>query len=262
MITARSIAAINRLSVHEKEAIYCSFIPDALRERFGLKESFEDEAGRKLIDLVCEAGSTDVILSLRHVHDAMDPVLYAHLTDTMNGQIHVLLYVVNDPASPRFDVDRMPNGAPTEFGVFRRNLAAEEAALSAGLAPGQIRSGLGILRESVAAFESFIVSLSHQIFFIEPLYYHNAIVFERYGFAYQLGRRLMEKIDAGFHRDGELHELLDGSSPFRAGWMADSIRGRSWALHDGIMGEPFTDVTMYKRIGEHAGITTFPNAVW
>jgi hypothetical protein len=58
-----------------------------------------------------------------------DPILYAHLTDTMNGQIHILLYILNDPDSPRFDVDKMPDGTPTKFGILKRNVEAEIKAM-------------------------------------------------------------------------------------------------------------------------------------
>jgi hypothetical protein len=39
-------------------------------------------------------------MRLYHKVDFPDPILYAHLTDTMNGQIHVLLYILNDPMLP------------------------------------------------------------------------------------------------------------------------------------------------------------------
>jgi hypothetical protein len=60
----------------------------------------------------------------------------------------------------------------------------------------------------------------------------------------------MESIHAGFQPGGDLHTQLDGSTPFRKPDAANSIRKRSWAIHDGILGEPFTNVTMYKRIGK------------
>ncbi|MEW6567006.1 MAG: hypothetical protein AB1449_02335 [Chloroflexota bacterium] len=257
-----SIAGINLLPPAEKEAIYRRFIPAALLERFAIRSDLADAEGRSLVTIRCQAGATDVVVDLRHCYGAPDPLLYAHLTDTINGQVHVLLYIVNDPESPRFDVDRMPDGSPTEFGTFRRNLAAEQAAMAAGLAPGQVRRGLRMLQHSIAAFEAFVASLGHNVFFIEPLAYHNAVVFERYGFAYQQGRRLMEAIDAGFRPGGELDLRLDGSSPFRQPGMERSIRGRSWALHDGILGRPFTGVTMYKRVGEEAGVQTFADGTW
>ena len=94
-----------------------------------------------------------------------------------------------------------------------------------------------ILKHSINHFEDFVTSLGHEIYFIEPLYYHNAIIFEGYGFAYQQGRRLMERIQAGFAEGGELRQKLDGSTPFRQPEAHASIRGRSWAIHDGILGQ-------------------------
>jgi hypothetical protein len=118
------------------------------------------------------------------------------------------------------------------------------------------------LHSATNAFEEFITSLEHDMYFIEPLYYHNAIIFERYGFAYQMGKRQMDSIQAGFQPGGELCQRLDGSSPFRPSHAADSIRLRSWAIHDGILGEPFTNITMYKRVGKSANIDTALGCKW
>lgn len=261
-MTNRSISAINKLPADEKFNIYRRFIPQILFDKYLIPHDLIDDQGRNLLTLICVAGSGDVILDLRHEYDAPDPLLFAHLTDTVFDQIHVLLYVVNDPNSPRFDIDRMPDGTPTQFGIFHRNIPAEVSAMEAGLAPGQVRRGIHSLRHSIQAFESFITSLEHKLYFVDPLAYHNAIVFERYGFTYQEGRSLMERIHQGFQPDGELALGLDGSTPFRQPWMQASIRGRSWAIHDGILGEPYTNVTMYKRIGENAQVNTFPGGKW
>ena len=261
-MTPPSIAAINQLPDVEKLAIYRRFVPTALLERFHISPALVDDRGRSLATFRCAAGSTDVVVALKHEYGARDPLLYAHLTDTIAGQVHVLLYVVNDPESPRFDVDRMLDGTATEFGTFRRNIPAEIAALEAGLAPGQVRRGLRILRHSIQAFEEFVSSLGHEVYFIEPLAYHNAVVFERYGFAYVEGRRVMNRIHDGFQPGAELQIRLDGSTPFRRPGAGQAIRGRSWAVQDGILGEPFTGVTMYKRVGEQAGVDTFPGGEW
>jgi acetoin utilization protein AcuC len=143
----------------------------------------------------------------------------------------------------------------------RRNLDAELAAMRYGLAPGQIRSGMRMLGEAIQAFELFVSSLDREIYFTEPLYYHNAVIFERYGFAYERGRRFMERIQAGFDSGGEFIDRL-GSSPFRPIEAKDHIRLRSWAIHDGLLGEPYTNVTMYKRIGVSAGVTTCTDCEW
>lgn len=256
-----TIGGINLLPDDKKRAIYSRIIPPALLKHFNLPP-VTSQRTQSLMSFKWAPGSTDVSLSFYHEQHFHDPVLYGHLTDTMNGQIHVLLYILNDPEAPRFNVDVMPDGRPTHFGIFKRNLAAEQAALQAGLTPGQVRRGLKMLGKAVESFEAFIASLGHEMYFVEPLYYHNAVIFERYGMAYQKGRRLMERIEAGFSENGDLLKQLDGSSPFCQPDAARHIRLRSWAIHDGILGEPFTDVTMYKRIGKHAGVNTCCDCPW
>lgn len=254
-----TIGGINKLPEHEKRAIYGRYIPKELIRRFHLPDPIQN---KDLLKFRFAEGASDVEMRLYHQPGFPDPILYAHLTDTMNGQIHVLLYILNNPASPRFNVDKMPDGSPTKFGTHQRNLAAEQAALEAGLSPGQVRKGLRFLQPALTAFEGFITSLGHEMYFVEPLYYHNAVVFERYGFAYQIGKRQMDNIQAGFQPGGELRQRLDGANPFRSPGAADSIRLRSWAIHDGILGEAFTNVTMYKRIGKSANINTAPSCTW
>jgi hypothetical protein len=253
---------VNRLPEAEKEAIYIRFIPQVLLDQFNIPPDFIDEDGNRLLDIRCDPDTSDFMLRLKHQYDAQDPLLYSHVTDTMNRQIHVLLYVVNDPYCQRFDVDVMPDGTPTQFGIFRRNMDAEEAAMKAGMAPGQIRCGLRTMKHAIKAFEIFVTDLGHDLFFAEPLYYHNAIVFERYGFSYMKGRRLMESIQSRFSFGGACEQLMDASTPFRRPEQINSIRGRSWAIHDGILGHAYTDVTMYKSVGKAAGINTFPGAEW
>ncbi len=258
---ASTIGGINLLPEAEKRGIYSRMVPKELLERFQLP-ALNSSAADAYVKFRYAPGSSDMEAYLYHQPDFPDPVLYGHLTDTLNGQIHILLYILNDPNSPRFDVDCMPDGTTTRFGTLKRNLTVEEAALNAGLAPGQVRHGLRLLAQAIASFEVFIKSLGQDMYFVEPLYYHNAIIFERYGFNYQSGRRLMETIETGFGAGGSLRGLLDNSTPFRRPAAASSIRQRSWAIHDGILGEPFTNVTMYKRVGKSAGITTCPGCNW
>jgi hypothetical protein len=255
-----TIGSINNLPEKEKRQLYARVIPRALLERFKLP-AIDSTRIQHFLQFKFAPGSSDVEMSLFHDEHFPDPILYGHLTDTLNGQIHILLYILNDPDSPRFNVDRMPDGSTTKFGTLRRNLEAESAARMAGLAPGQIRHGLRLLPAAMDSFEKFVKNLGHEMYFAEPLYYHNAIIFERYGFSYQEGRRFMERIQTGFSTGGDLLPSLDGSS-FRQPAAANSIRLRSWAIHDGILGEPFTNVTMYKRVGKMAGINTAPDVAW
>ncbi len=53
----------------------------------------------------------------------------------------------------------------------------------------------------------------------------------------------MERIQLGFSEGGEFAGKLDGSD-FRRPEAEDSIRLRSWAIHDGILGEPYTNVPL------------------
>ena len=256
-----TIGGINILPEEKKREIYSRVIPSALLERFNLP-GLDTTRIQSFLKFKFASGASDVEMSLFHEQHFSDPVLYGHLTDTINGQIHILLYILNDPDSPRFDVDHMPDGTPTRFGTLKRNIEAEAAALAFGLAPGQIRHGLRLLAPAIETFENFVASLGHDIYFVEPLYYHNAVIFERYGFTYQMGRRLMDRIEIGFSESGDLQKLLRDSDPFRKKDATDSVRLRSWAIHDGILGEPFTSVTMYKRVGKAAGISTCPNCRW
>lgn len=256
-----SIAAINRLSKEQHREIYCRLIPSELLDQFNLHPSYIDEKGNDLLVIDAPADSYTVEMSLYHQHGFPDPLLYGHMTDTANGQIHVLLYIINDPNAPRFNVDYLTDGTPTKFGTQFRNIAAEEAAMKAGLMPGQIRQGLRLLSSARFTFEGFIKSLEHNIYFVEPLYYHNAIIFERYGLQYQSGRKRMEHFNTRFSEGGDIIPLLDNST-FRLPEAARSVRLRSWAIHDGILGEPFTNVTMYKNIDKPADLNTAPGISW
>jgi hypothetical protein len=257
-----TISSINRLPPEDKREIYSRVIPQEMFQKFGIDRKRLSREDVDLLKLKAPPGSVTVEMELRHAPDFPDPVLYGHLEDTLSGHVHILLYVLNDPDSPRFDVDRLPDGTPTKFGTLARNLEAELAAMRFGLAPGQIRRGLRMLGEAIQAFEQFVQSLGQDLYFAEPLYYHTAVLFENYGFAYEKGRKLMERIQRGFADGGDLIPLLDGSTPFRSPQAKDSVRLRSWAIHDNLLGEPFTDVTMYKQVGKMAGVSTCGACDW
>jgi hypothetical protein len=256
-----SIAQVNRLPREQMLQVYRHLVPLDILLRFEIDpQTFTDSEGRLLYE--CQPGTTSVELSLRHAWNAKDPVLYLQLADTPNNQIEVILFIVNDPDSERFDIDRLADDTPTYFGTLSRNIEEEIRAMNAGLAPGQVRSGLGLTRRLMPVLEQFVAGLHHDTFYIQPLAYHNAILFERLGFAYTLGLGRMEWIHREFAPGNLLFERLDGSTPFRRPGAESCVRGRSWAIHDGIMGEPYSNVKMYKRIDIHAGVVTFPHAAW
>ncbi len=256
-----SISQVNNLPDDQTEQVYRHLVPPKVLYRFNIDpQTLADEAGRSLFEF--HTSSSSVELFLYHAWGAKDPVLYLQMADTLSNQIEIILFMVNDPHSERFDTDRLPDGTPTYFGTQARNVEEEIRAMEAGLAPGQVRHGLRLTRRLIPALESFVARLSHDAFYIQPLAYHNAILFERLGFAYAMGLGRMEWIHKEFAPGGLLHRRLDSSTPFRQPGAETSVRGRSWAIHDGILGEPYDNVKMYKRIGIHAGIVTFPGAAW
>ena len=257
-----TITGINYLPVSEKREIYARMIPPALIDHFNIPAGFIDQDGNDLLSFKYSPDSPSVEMALKHEIDFPDPIQYGHLTDTLNGQVHVLLYILNDPESERFNVDQLPGGQKTVFGTKKRNLEAEAAALDAGLAPGQVRRGLRMLSKAIISFEKFVTSIKQDIYFVEPLYYHNASIFEKYGFAYQKGRKLMDRIQSGFSPGGDLIGKLDSSNIFRQTKSANSIRLRSWAIHDDILDGPFSGVTMYKYVGKSANVTTCLSCTW
>jgi hypothetical protein len=255
----RSLARLNTLPLPDKEAIYRRLIPDELLLRYGMDPgSLCDAGGNRLVTIACPPGSGAVEIDMRPEAGFPDPLLYLELADTPLNQIEVVLLIINDPAGERFETDRDWHGQRTKFGIIRRNIPEEARAMEAGLAPGQVRRGLRLTRSLLPLLEDLVTGVCHDYFLMQPLAYHNAISFERLGFNYVLGLRQMEWINEAFQPGGSLHAALDGSTPFRAPDAWQTVRGRSWAIHDGVLGEPWHDIRMYKRVGRQAGIDTFP----
>ena len=187
-----TIAGLNNLPPEIKREAYARIIPPELLEMFNIPKSLKHSGGVDLLHLNCPEGSTDAELALFTSPDTRDPIIFGHLTDTVHSQLHILLYGMNNINTPRFDVDQLPDGTKTNFGYNQRNLSAEEDALNAGLAPGQIYRGPHLFKQSLSQFESFAACMGQELFFVEPLYFHVAKIFEIYNFQYQSGKRLMK----------------------------------------------------------------------
>ena len=103
---------------------------------------------------------------------------------------------------------------------------------------------------------------------LEALFYHNAILYERYGFAYFEGFKRMKRIHDLFAEGEKLQRLMDGSTPFRTPGAEKTVFGRSWAIHDGVLDEiedPILDEgwyspEMYLMLGKPRYAYTFPDA--
>jgi hypothetical protein len=181
----------------------------------------------------------------------------------LNG-IDLNLLLLNDPASARFNTDLDENGNPTMFGTLRRNTDAEIQAKEAGLAPGQVRNSLSASKLVLDQVDTFLATIGQRAYFLEPLTYASAWVFEKRGFAYMRGHKLMDTIHQEFQPGGALNKALD-NSPFRKQDQWNSVRGRAWAIHDGILEVIETNwdkLRMVKQVGKHSGANTFPNAAY
>jgi hypothetical protein len=255
----RSLLAINALDEEEKEAIYRQIIPDRLSAFLGIVPgSFCGPSGERLVKFIAPKGFGFTRIEARHREDDPDTVFFLDIADTQFHQMELSFCIISDPKAPRFNVDIDHEGKNNCFATLSRNIDEELRAMNAGLFPNQTRRGLRMFGEFFPLFERFVDAMGMEMIVAEPLTYDNAVRYEKYGFDYLKGRRLMMAINEGFGANGILTSRLDGSNPFRMPGMELTLHGRSWAIHDGILDEPWDDVQIYKMIGVNAGITTFP----
>ncbi|OFW70445.1 MAG: hypothetical protein A2V52_06250 [Actinobacteria bacterium RBG_19FT_COMBO_54_7] len=258
-----NIHALNQLEPELKERVYSLFIPDRLFNTFNIdRGTFRNNDGERVVELIAPKRAGFATIELKESPTDRDCVFFLELADTPFFKLVITFLIVNDPRSPRFGIDLDDSGRRTKFGTARRNIAEEVRAMEAGLAPGQIRKGLGLLKDFLPRALRCLSAMGQDMLVAEPLTYHDAIIFERHGFKYIQGRRIMEKIDRSFQPGGELYSKLDGSSPFRQTGAGRTIRGRSWAIHDGVLGEPWKDIEMYRAMDRKADVCTFPDSVY
>ncbi len=254
-----SLQAINRLGEPEKESVYSCLLPLRLRGILGLADgSLCNPAGEKLVTVIAPRGLPLVRIEARLKPEEPVTVFFLELSDTQFHQMELSFCIIRDPASPSYAVDVDENGRSNWFASHGRHISEELRAMNAGLFPNQTHHGLQLFSEFFPLLERFTDSLGMQMIVGEPLSYDNAIRYEKYGFDYLRGKRLMREIDREFQPGGNYFRRLDGSSPFRMPGMERTVCGRSWAIHDGIMDEPWDEVQIYRMVGVHAGINTFP----
>ena len=261
-VPRRNIRDLNRLDKGTKERLYSLLIPEAVFERFAIdRETFLNRQGEKAVEIRAHPELTYAIIEVRERPQDQDCIFFLEIEDTAFFKIDINFLIINDPHAPRFDTDIDEQGRRTKFATVRRNIPEEIRAMQAGLAPGQVRRGLRLLRHFVPLAHAFISAMGQDMIIAEPLAYNNAIAFESYGFNYIRGRRRMEEINEGFQPGGEYLEKLDGSTPFRRPGAEKTVRGRAWAIHDGILGEPWRGIVMYRRM-QPAEVCTFPDYVY
>lgn len=254
-----SLRQVNALPPLERDRYYLSLVPPAFCERFGLDPAtFTDPQGRSVASLEAPAGEASLRLTVKHRADALDPAFFLRLDESRYGNLQIAWIILSDPEGPRFGIDLDDEGRITDLGGRYRNRREEEAAMRAGLAPGQIRPGLRMLRAVLDRIEVLASRLEKPALILEAFFYHNALLYERHGFGYLAGQERMEAVHRAFRPGGELDLRLDGSTPFRRPGAGESIRGRSWAIHDGILPRPWWPPMMHRPIGVRLRVCTAP----
>jgi hypothetical protein len=254
---------INAQPTRERERVYSSLVPPTFCEKYGLDPvTLTNPEGTSLARIEAPQGEASVRLTLRHRADAVDPALFLRLDESRYGNLQVTWIILSDPEGPRFGVDLADDGNVTDLGARFRNLREEEAAMRAGLAPGQIRPGLRMLRAVLDRIEGLASSLGKPALILEAFFYHNALSYERQGFGYLAGQERLDAIHRGFLSGGDLEARLDGRTPFRAPGAGATVRGRSWAIHDGILPQRWWPPMMYRPIGVRFQVCTAPGVAY
>lgn len=256
------IRTINALPYDAKQRLYRILVPSELLGRLGINPILWRGSGYT-VDLFAEPDSGKVSITINNPADAHDAYFVLELQDNAMNGIDLNLILLNDPFAEKFGIEYDADGKQTQWGTITRNLTEEAHALEAGLAPAQVRAGMGFSREVLNQLDVFLAFCARQAVSLEPLTYVSAILFERRGFAYVRGHKLMDDIHREFQPGGKLHAALDGSTPFRQPDAWQTVRGRAWAIHDGVLesiGERWRDLRMIKVVGKHAGVETFPDS--
>jgi hypothetical protein len=259
-----TIKALNSLPENPKMRLYRTLIPIQVLAEFDINpRTWKGPDKLVQLRLDAEQGSDRVKIHAWYGDDPQNEFFYLELADNQYNGIDLNFLIANNPTSEKYKTDYDDEGIETLFGTVRRNLAEEEKAMQAGLAPGQIREGLRCSSIVFTHIETFLTMMAHHAFFLEPLTYVSAWIFEKRGFAYSKGHQLMDTIHKEFQPDGELYKALDGSTPFRQQDQWQTVRGRAWAIHDGLLQAidgKWDDLKMIKQVGRHAGVETFPDA--
>jgi hypothetical protein len=264
---AGSIEELNALPPAVRDPLYCRLVPHEVFERLGADaRTGRNAVGHQLVRVVATPGQPWARVEARASRDDRDPLLLVDVEMSPFLVPELAFVQVTDPTAERFGIDRDAEGRDTLFGTVSRNLVEEARALEAGLAPGQVRRGLRLLGRVLDTMAEFCRLLGTELFLVEPLFYHSALLYERHGCAYLFGRERMEEIHAAFQPGGPLHAALDGATAFRRPGFDATVRGRSWAVHDGILthldGATWGGVKMYRQTGRHAGVCTFPGGAY
>lgn len=263
-----SIAKLNRFPREERDRIYLLLVPKSIFERFEIDpRSLVNPHGERVVTGIFPPDDNFGCIEVRHRSGDKDCIFSCQVSLAAFMQsLHLDFIIINDPLSERFNIDVDELGRDTLFGTRSRNIPEEVRAMQAGLAPGMVRRGLGLMREFVGCLDRFMSALGLQAITNRCLFYHNAILWEKYGFTYFKGRKMMERVHREFQPDGLLYEKLDESTPFRTRGIERTVRGRSWTIYDGlyldVFDEDWESPVMYKTIAKDFKVNTFPDQLY
>jgi len=262
------IQYINRFDQARKEGFYGHLIPPSLFRMLKINPiNFHNDKDVKLVRFFCPEGENTCFVEIK-IEGIEEPVYYIEISDSIDATMMEWDFlIINDPKSRQFRTHVTEEGKDTLFGWASRNIKEEEKAMKAGYFPGQSRKGLHLTRDVIHALDIFCRILDIKSIRLEALFYHNAIAYERYGFSYFTGYDRIKRINELFQPGGILYNKLDNSTPFRRPEFAQSIRGRSWAIHDGIIKDVADDILqgkwvspiMYRMVEKPESMLTFPD---
>jgi hypothetical protein len=263
-----SIATLNRLPKEERDRTYLQLVPQSVFERFRIDpRTLLNQHGERVVRGIFPPEENFGCIEVKYRAGDKDCIFSCQVSlESFMESLHLDFLIVNDPFSERFNVDVDELGRDTLYGTRSRNIPEEIRAMEAGLAPGMVRRGLRLMGEFAKCLDIFMSTLGLKSITTDAFFYHNAILWEKYGFVYFRGGKEMESIHKEFQPGGLLYEKLDGSTPFRKEEMEKTIRGRSWAIYDGVYLDAFDkeweSPIMYKIQGKDFKVNTFPGQIY
>jgi len=263
-----SIAKLNRLAKEERDSIYLRLVPETLFEMFQInRQTLMNRFGEKVVTGIFPADENFACIEVKYRAADKDCIFSCQISlEAFTQNLYLDFLTINDPLSERFNIDVDEFGKDTLLGTRSRNIPEEIRAMGAGLAPGMVRRGLHLVNEFVKSLEAFMTPLDLKTTAMGAFFYHNAILWERHGFTYFKGGKMMERIHTEFKPGGLLYQKMDDSTPFRRRGTEKTVRGRSWAIYDGILAEAFDEEwespKMYKVRGKNSGTNTFPGQIY
>ena len=202
-----SIQEINQLPREMAEGLYARLVPDDLLTRFAIDpQTLKGPEGTRLVRITAPADKPWARVEVRSSTEDRDPALLVDVEMSVPSVPSLAFVQITNPRAARYGIDRDHEGRDTLFGTVSRNVDEEIRARSDGLAPGQVRRGLTMLPKVLEAMDGFCRLMGTELYLIEPLFYHSAILYERHGCGYLLGR--------------EARQLLALPPPRRRGYRA------------------------------------------